>query len=259
MQIVVAVIFAIVLWWVSTGAIIVMYRKDAWTYDATVGAYSVVAAMSMVFLVLLRQNTELWAVYASFSAGTLVWGWNLACYYTGFITGPKEPQNDGNLTDAERFRHAMIRSAYHEGLSVLLVACSAGLAWGAANIAGFGCIILFYTLHMLAKLSIYFGVANFTGTWLPAHLQYITAYFGPMRFHWFSLGGIGAGVVGSIWSVMGVYTATQTHQAVTYAFWALICVAAVLELVVLLIPADKLHRFLAFLTHLSGAANTKML
>ncbi|MFM2309245.1 MAG: hypothetical protein RLY87_1366 [Chloroflexota bacterium] len=259
MQIVVAVIFAIVLWWVSTGAIIVMYRKAPWTYDATVGAYSVVAAVSVVGIILLRHNTELWAVYASFSAGTLVWGWNLACYYTGYITGPKKPRVEGVLTDAERFRHAMIRSAYHEGVSLLLVGGSVWLAWGASNIAGFGCVILFYTLHMLAKLSIYFGVANFSGAWLPAHLQYITAYFGPKRFHWFTLGAVGIGGVGTVWSINGIVLASESHQTVTYAFWGLICAAAVLELVVLLIPEAQLNRFLAFLTHLSGAANTKML
>jgi len=259
MQIVVAVIFAIVLWWLSTGAIIVMYRKDPWTYDATVGAYSVVAALSAAGLILLRHNTELWAVYVSFSAGTLVWGWNLACYYTGYITGPKQPGNDGNLSDAERFRHAMIRSAHHEVISVLLVACSVWLAWGATNIAGFGCIILFYTLHMLSKLAIYFGVTNFSGAWLPGHLQYITAYFGPKRFHWFTIGAIAVGIVGTIWSISGVQLALTVYHRVTYAFWGLICAAAVLELVVLLIPEAQLSRFLAFLTHLSGAANTKML
>ncbi len=254
-----AVIFAIVLWWVSTGAIIVMYRRAPWTYDATVGLYTVVAAVSTVWLVILRQNTELWAIYASFSAGTLVWGWNLACYYTGFITGPKEPTNDGTLTDAERFRHAMIRSLYHEATSVALVAGSAWFSWGAGNQAGFGCIILFYVLHMLSKLAIYFGVANFSGAWLPGHLQYITAYFGPKRFHWFSLGAIGIGCLGVLWSINGVRLSVADPQIVTYAFWGLICAAAVLELVVLIIPETQLHRFLAFLTHLSGAANTKML
>jgi putative photosynthetic complex assembly protein 2 len=259
MQIVWAVLYAIILWWVSTGAIIVMYRKEPWTYDATVGAYTVVAAASLVVLVMLRHTNDLWAVYASFSAGTLLWGWNLACYYTGYITGPKAPLHDGTLSDAERFRHAMKRSAHHEWVSVVLVAASAGLAWGATNSAGFGCIILFYTLHMLAKLSIYFGVANFSGAWLPAHLQYITAYFGPRQFHWFSLCAIGLGVVGTVWCIAGVVSAQNVSHTVTYAFWGLICAAAVLELVVLLIPEPQLHRFLAFLTHLSGAANTKML
>jgi putative photosynthetic complex assembly protein 2 len=259
MQIVVAVLFAIVLWWVSTGAIIVMYRKEPWTYDASVGAYTVVAAASMAVLVLLRNTSELWAIYVCFSAGTLVWGWNLACYYTGYITGPKDPQPRDNLSDAERFHHAIRRSAHHEWVSVLLVVASVGLAWGATNRAGFGCIILFYTLHMLAKLSIYFGVANFSGAWLPAHLQYITAYFGPRQFHWFSICAIGIGLIGTVWSVAGIQTSVTQSQTVSYAFWGLICAAAVLELVVLLIPESQLHRFLAFLTHLSGAANTKML
>jgi putative photosynthetic complex assembly protein 2 len=142
---------------------------------------------------------------------------------------------------------------------VLLVVTSAVLAWSASNIAGFGCIILFYTLHMLAKLSIYFGVANFSGAWLPAHLQYITAYFGPRRFHRFSIFAIGIGVVGTVWSIAGIQSSATQSQTITYAFWCLICAAAVLELVVLLIPESQLHRFLAFLTHLSGAANTKML
>jgi putative photosynthetic complex assembly protein 2 len=259
MQIVVAVLFAIVLWWVSTGAIIVMYRKEPWTYDASVGAYTVVAAASMAVLILLRNTSELWAIYVCFSAGTLVWGWNLACYYTGYITGPKDPQPRDNLSDAERFHHAIRRSAHHEWVSVLLVVASVGLAWGATNRAGFGCIILFYTLHMLAKLSIYFGVANFSGAWLPAHLQYITAYFGPRQFHWFSICAIGIGLIGTVWSVAGIQTSVTQSQTVSYAFWGLICAAAVLELVVLLIPESQLHRFLAFLTHLSGAANTKML
>jgi hypothetical protein len=112
---------------------------------------------------------------------------------------------------------------------------------------------------MLAKLSIYFGVANFSGAWLPAHLQYITAYFGPRQFHWFSICAIGIGLIGTVWSVAGIQTSVTQSQTVSYAFWGLICAAAVLELVVLLIPESQLHRFLAFLTHLSGAANTKML
>jgi putative photosynthetic complex assembly protein 2 len=91
MQIVWAVLYAIILWWVSTGAIIVMYRKEPWTYDATVGAYTVVAAASLVVLVMLRHTNDLCAVYTSFSAGTLLWGWNLACYYTCTSPAPKHP------------------------------------------------------------------------------------------------------------------------------------------------------------------------
>lgn len=259
MQIFAAVVYAIVLWWVSTGAIIVLYRRPAWTYDATFGLYTVVAALAAVTLYLTRNATTLWAVYAAFSAGTLLWGWNLAAYYTGTITGFRVVHTGNALTDAERFKYAVITGAGHEAMSVLLVVGCVWGAWGATNLAGFGCVVFFYTLHMLSKLVIYFGVPNFSGAWLPAHLQSITAYFGPPRVHWFAFGAVGLAIAATVWCISGLLLQTEPAGVVTHAFWALLCGAAVLELGVLMIPEHRLHRFLAFLTHLSGAANTKML
>lgn len=259
MDILAAVGYAIVLWWVSTGAIIVMYRRPAWTYDATFGAYTVVAAVSAVLLFVLRQRTDMLAVYASFSAGTLLWGWNLASYYTGLISGPKRAAPRAVLTDAERFTGAIAASAYHESVSIGLVILSVWGSWGAANLAGFGCVILFYSLHMLAKLAIYFGVMNFSGAWLPDHLRYITTFFGPPRFHWFSVCAVGLSVIATVWCIIGLQNSLTAAAITTHAFWALLCGAAVLELCVLLIPEQRLHRILAFLTHLSGAAKSKML
>lgn len=259
MQIAAAVGYAIVLWWVSTGAIIVLYRRPPWTYDGSFGAYSVVAAVAAVGLFVLRDDDSVSAVYLSFSAGTLLWGWNLAAYYTGCITGSRRIVTGTALTDAERFTHAMRASAAHEAVSVILVILCVAGSWGAKNLAGFGCVVLFYSLHMLAKLVIYFGVPNFSGAWLPEHLRYITAFFGPPRLHWFAFCAVALAVLLTGWCVNGVWESTTTAAVVTHAFWALLCGAAVLELAVLMIPEHRLHRFLAFLTHLSGAAKSKML
>ena len=107
MHYLIAISYAIVLWWVSTGIIIVLYRQARWTYDATFGGMSIVAAACAVALVLLRENTQTWAVYASFSAGTVVWGWNLASYYTGFITGQRVELPALPLTNHQRFVYAV--------------------------------------------------------------------------------------------------------------------------------------------------------
>jgi putative photosynthetic complex assembly protein 2 len=252
-----AISYALLLWWISTGLIIVLYRQAPWTYDATFGVSTMIAAASLVAIVLTRHNTETWAIYASFSAGTIVWGWNLTSYYTGFIHGPTTVIPDTPISNSTRFRLAIRSSLYHELVSLALVAVMLVSSVSASNKTGQLTIVLFYVLHQLSKLSIYFGVCNFRGDWLPAHLAYITAFFGPTRNHWFA--GIALGVASSIavWAVTHAVAGTDTATQIAATFWVLLAGVAILEIIVLLIPPAYLHRTLAFLTHLSVAANTK--
>lgn len=257
MHYLIAISYAIVLWWVSTGIIIILYRQARWTYDATFGGMSIVAAACAVALFLLRDNSATWAIYASFSAGTVVWGWNLASYYTGFITGQRVELPALPLTNRQRFVFAVKSTIYHELVSLLLLG---GALWsipGATNPTGFVTIVLFYVLHLLAKLNIYFGVHNFSGEWLPAHLSYITAFFGPARTHWFFVFTVSIATACTMWATSIAIQSAQPHLQIAGAFWALLSGAGLLELLVLMIPSAYLHRVLAFLTHLSVAANTK--
>lgn len=257
MHYLVAISFAIVLWWVSTGIIIVLYRQPRWTYDATFGVMSIVAAAGAVILVLLRNHNETWAVYASFSAGTVVWGWNLASYYTGFITGQPITLPNAPLSNRQRFVLAVRSSMYHEGVSFVLMMSALWLIRDATNPTGFVTIVLFYVLHLLAKLNIYFGVYNFSGEWLPPHLRYITAFFGPERTHWFFVFTVSIATACTIWAIGIAIQATQAQLQIASAFWALLSGVGLLELIVLMIPTAYLHKVLAFLTHLSVAADTK--
>lgn len=256
MHYVVAICYAIVLWWVSTGLIIVLYRRPRWTYDATFGGLSVATAICATLMILVRNDTSLPALYLSFSAGTLIWGWNLASYYTGFITGPTVPLPE-TLSTGQRFRLAIKTSLYHELMSLLLVIGALGLSLVSSNHTGPITVVLFYVLHQLAKLNIFFGVENFQGDWLPEHLQYITKFFGPARVHWFFVVSVAIAALCATWAVSHALTAPSVAGQIAAAFWGLLAVAGFLEIVVLMVPAAYLHRILAFLTHLSVAANTK--
>jgi len=257
MTYVAAICYALVLWWVSTGIIIVLYRQAPWTYDATFGIMTVVAAASALTIVLTRHSSDVWSTYASFSAGTLVWGWNLASYYTGFIHGPATPIPTQPMSNGLRFRVAVRSSLYHELVSLTLVAIMLVSSISASNKTGQLTVVLFYVLHQLSKLCIYFGVCNFRGDWLPTHLQYITAFFGPARNHWFFF--VAVATAGSIvgWASHLARMSTNEAHQVAGTFWVLLAGVAMLEIIVLLIPPEYLHKTLAFLTHLSVAANTK--
>lgn len=257
MHYLIAISYAIVLWWVSTGIIIILYRQPRWTYDATFGCMSVVAAACAVALWLLRNTNDTWAVYASFSAGTVVWGWNLASYYTGFITGERIILPPLPLTSRQRFVLAVKSTIHHELVSCFVLISALWAIPGSSNPTGFITIVLFYVLHLLAKLNIYFGVHNFSGEWLPAHLSYITAFFGPARTHWFFVFTVSIATACTIWAGGIALQSSQFQLQIAGAFWTLLSGAGLLELLVLMIPAAYLHKVLAFLTHLSVAANTK--
>lgn len=252
-----AICFALLLWWVSTGIIIVLYRQAPWTYDATFGITTVIAAASIALVVLLRHDTSITAIYTSFGAGTIVWGWNLASYYTGFIRGPETHIPAGPLSNRERFRYAVRTSLYHELVSLGIVGVMVASSFSAQNNTGQLTIVLFYVLHQLSKLNIYFGASNFRGDWLPDHLQYITAFFGPSRNHWFFVVSLSIATSIVIWAGHSAATAYSDAAKVAGTFWVLLAGVAILEIIVLMIPPEYLHKVLAFLTHLSVAANTK--
>ncbi|MFM7679139.1 MAG: DUF3623 family protein, partial [Roseiflexaceae bacterium] len=103
----------------------------------------------------------------------------------------------------------------------------------------------------------YFGVCNFRGDWLPAHLTYITAFFGPARNHWFAGIALSVASIIAAWAVTHAVGGNAPATQIAATFWVLLAGVAILEIIVLLIPPAYLHRTLAFLTHLSVAANTK--
>ncbi|NBU65127.1 MAG: DUF3623 family protein [Chloroflexia bacterium] len=252
-----AICFALVLWWVSTGVIIVLYRQPRWTYDATFGLLSVLAAGCAALLFLLRNDTSITATYLSFSAGTLLWGWNLASYYTGTISGRPTTIPHTPLTALQRFRLAVRSGLYHELVSLGMGIVALWWSVGVPNVSGQYTIVLFYVMHQLAKLNIYFGARNFSGAWLPEHLQYIMAFFGPARNHWFFGVSLSVALTITTWTIISAWNAIDPARQIQMTFLGLLSGAAVLEILVLMIPPAYLHRSLAFLTHLSVAAHTK--
>ena len=252
-----AIGYALVLWWVSTGVIIVLYRQPRWTYAATFGMLSVIAAGCATLMFLIRNDTSITATYLSFSAGTLVWGWNLASYYTGAISGPLTVIPAEPLTAQQRFRLAVRSSLHHELVSLGIVIIALWWSIGVPNTSGQLTIVLFYVMHQLSKLNIYFGARNFSGEWLPAHLRYIMVFFGPNRNHWFFAVTISVALGITTWTIIAARAAIDDATQIQMTFLALLAGAAVLEIFVLMIPPAYLHRSLAFLTHLSVAANTK--
>jgi putative photosynthetic complex assembly protein 2 len=86
------VLYALFVWWFSTGAIIYLNNLPRRTHR-----WSMVCATALLLLLLHRlhvvsHDTSLSGAYAAFTYGLLVWGWQEMSFFMGFVTGPvREP------------------------------------------------------------------------------------------------------------------------------------------------------------------------
>lgn len=185
------ILYALVLWWLTTGLIMAAYgRSPKFMQRWFVGA-TLVMVLAIAGLVVSASKTEPVYVYLAFTCGTLIWGWHMASYYLGFVTGPVATI-DAQITTqgrvwqqtekyekwyhflfSQRFCLALQSGLYHEllvlGFAVLLVA----LTWAQPNRWGLWIFVTLWFMHSSAKLNVFFGVRNFRVDFLPTHLHFL--------------------------------------------------------------------------------------
>ena len=141
-----------------------------------VGATCVMLA-AFTGLIVTRSATDRNSVYLAISCGALIWGWHMASYYLGFITGrtPHLLETKQHWREepklGQRFRLALQASLDHELLVLGVVVLIAVLTWSAANRWGLWIFLTLWLMHTSAKLNVFFGVRNFRMEFLPAHLH----------------------------------------------------------------------------------------
>lgn len=173
------VLYTVLLWWFTTGLVIVMYGRRATTVRLYFVAATGVMAAALGGIFALRDVDEPWAVYATFTCGTLVWGWLMASYYLGYITGEPLPANLGRRPGYYRLQqepvrrfHLAVRASLHHELLVLVFGVGLfWLNWGASNSWGFWTFLALWIMHLSSKLNVFFGVRNFPIEYLPRHLH----------------------------------------------------------------------------------------
>lgn len=170
------VLFALFLWWFTTGLIIVVYGRSPLLVRLYFGGATVALLAALVGLVAIRTQVTSTAVYLAFTCGVVIWGWQTASYYLGYITGPKQPEATAvPATQYGRFLLAAKASIYHELLAALTALLLVGLTWGQPNRWGLWVYLAMWLMHLSAKLNVFFGVRNFRIDFLPPHLHHLDA------------------------------------------------------------------------------------
>lgn len=170
-------LYTLLLWGASTGLIIWLYRSRGPAAQAGFVGATVLLLVALWGLVATRDDTSSAGIYAAFTCGTLMWGWQLLAFYTGRITGPLRTACPADADLRQRFRHGLALLLHHELAALAAAALLLGLTWGAANQLGAATYVLLWAMHLCAKLNVFFGVRTFDDHLLPEHLHALRSLY----------------------------------------------------------------------------------
>lgn len=172
-------LFGLVVWWLSTCAILYVNGLSPWTHRWSVSLATVLALLALWGVVELSTATTTAAAYVSFICALVIWGWHEMTFLLGWLTGPVRSPLPPRVRGLRRFVLATGSVIYHElALAVTLLAIAVA-TWGAPNRVALWTYAVLWVMRLSAKFNLYLGVRNFTLELIPPHMRYLSSYFGP--------------------------------------------------------------------------------
>jgi putative photosynthetic complex assembly protein 2 len=171
------VLFAVLIWWFSTGLVLLLDNLPSATFRWSRVVSSAVALAALAGLVHTASQTSVAAAYCAFTCALLVWGWHELSFLTGWVTGPRKTASPPGLRGWPRFSQALCALLWHElaiaAAGVLIVA----ITWNQANPVGGWTFLVLWVMRTSAKLNLFLGVRNWSEEFLPPQLAYLESFF----------------------------------------------------------------------------------
>ena len=180
----VASAFALFMWWMGTGLVLLLNNLPRRTYRWSTLIVSVAMIASLFGIASGSANASTSDALLAFTQALIVWAWLEISYFMGILTGPRKTPCPPAARGWNRFRMAVETSLYHELAVVLLGIVILLLTWDAPNRVAAGTYLTLWLMRWSAKLNLFFGVANINADWLPEKLRFLTSYMGhgPINF-----------------------------------------------------------------------------
>jgi putative photosynthetic complex assembly protein 2 len=179
-EIALAALFAVFIWWFSTGIVLLLNGMQRRAYKLSLFASTALAVAALVALNHTADQTTTAAIYCAFTSALLIWGWHELSFLTGWITGPRTtalPAAYAQGREGRRFIESVRAILWHElgilVVGVLLIA----MTWGAPNQVGTWTFVVLWSMRTSAKLNLFLGVRNLSEEFLPPHLVYLSSFF----------------------------------------------------------------------------------
>jgi putative photosynthetic complex assembly protein 2 len=174
---VIAILLAILVWWLSTGLVLILCALPQRTFRWSMIGASALMALAMYELVRSAWDPGPAGAYIAFLSALGVWGWIEMTFLTGLITGPRTTPCPNGVEGWPRFRMALQALLYHELTILFWAVAIIALTWHGPNQIGTLAFLILMVMRISAKLNIFLGVPNLTDEFLPERLAYLKSYF----------------------------------------------------------------------------------
>lgn len=173
--------YAVLLWFVGTGAVLWLDRRPARAHKLSLAAATLAAALALWCLAETAHSTSSIAAFAGFTCALVVWGMHELAFLTGTVMGPRRTALPHGVTGWRRFRLAALTLIHHEIALALTLALIAGLTWHAPNQTGTLAFATLFAMRLSTKLNIFIGLPHVSTEMLPQSHRYLVSYYGRSR------------------------------------------------------------------------------
>ena len=237
------VLFALFVWWFSTGVIMYLDGLPRRTFRWSMLGATILLGVSLWGLQVSSHQLSVRGAYVAFTCGLLAWGWQEISFYMGFVTGPRNEPCPEGCRGWRHFGHAIQTSLWHELAIIAAAAIVVGLTWHAPNQVGTWTFMVLWWMHQSAKLNVFLGVRNLNEEFLPEHLQFLRSFLTKKPMNLLFPVSVTVSTVIAVHLVnMADATGASMFQHAGFTFLATMMVLAIVEhwLLVLPLPAAAL-------------------
>ena len=244
MMLALAMVFALLLWWVSTGLVLRAIDPRTGRQREAMAIASLLLLIGIAGVVATRNMATPFGAYAAFVSTLLVWAWQEVAFLLGLVTGPNRAPCPP-VRGWRRAWFAFTAIAHHEvallvlGIAVLLPSLDS------PNQVAAQTWLVLWVMRLSAKLNIFLGVKNFYEPFLPASLHYLLSYFSRRRFNALFPFSVGVATVIAVLVWMAAVRADSAFTETAMGLVGSLLVLAIIEhwLLILPMPPQSLWRW----------------
>jgi len=236
MSLIAPILAMLALWWISTGAILMLGERSPRARGRAMTLVSGLAGASMVALWGLRDVATPLGAYGGAMAALSLWAWHEMSFLFGYVTGPNRAPCPTGLTGWRRFRAASATLIHHELAIAVTALVMAAISFGAANTVGLQVFLMLFALRLIAKFNLFIGAPHFTDQFLPARLSYLRSYFSDRPAGLFFAATTGVTAIAAAALLWGAASAATPFAAAALALLGALAALGALELLFLALP-----------------------
>lgn len=238
-----ALLFSVLVWWISTGVILYLDGLPRHTFKWTMLGTTGLLGLALWGLSISSMGTGVADAYCAFTCAILVWAWQEMAFLLGYVTGPRRSPCPPEAKGWSRAVLAFQAVVHHELALVALAAAVLAVTWDGPNQTGWWTYLVLWTMRQSAKLNVFFGVRNLNESFLPPHLSYLQSYFTRRRMNLL----LPVSVIAATWVVIPMWgtalaPSASAFTAAQHALVASLLSLAILEhaFLVLPLPSERL-------------------